>query len=352
METESRESISSLIQRLEQEPYRFNFFQAVRLLALMRVQCERVKDLSGGMGERASPSIQSIRFRSHVSFEFAPSALRRLELSEEDPAQQGRRTAVLTSSFMGLAGHDGPLPDHYTELLLRRIREKDFALRDFLDIFNHRLIELFYQAWEKPRFFIGFERRERDPVAAMVSALLGRPPSSAARSFHVSPEFPIFFSGCLLRRPIPAEAVTSVLSSYFEGTPIELRQFEGRWIELEEGSRFRLGDPLSGSQLGEFCPLGEQIWDVQGQVKLQITVPDYDAFVEFSPGGKKAEALAAIFRSLTDSEIQVITELRLARAAPWCLTGDTSCSGRLGLSVWLGFNDERFSDRPDHVVFD
>ena len=41
------------------------------------------------------------------------------------------------------------MPRHYTELLLQRIREKDFSLRDFLDLFNHRLTSLFYRAWEK-----------------------------------------------------------------------------------------------------------------------------------------------------------------------------------------------------------
>jgi len=38
------------------------------------------------------------------------------------------------------AGSASPL---LTELLIQRIRFKDTAMRDFLDIFNHRIISLF-----------------------------------------------------------------------------------------------------------------------------------------------------------------------------------------------------------------
>ena len=46
-------------------------------------------------------------------------------------------------------------------------------LRDFLDIFQHRLVSLFYKAWEKARFFIPFERGETDPVSARLFDLVG-----------------------------------------------------------------------------------------------------------------------------------------------------------------------------------
>ena len=65
-------------------------------------------------------------------------------------------------SFLGLTGPSGVLPRHYTELMLNRIRDKDYSLRDFLDLFNHRLISLFYRAWEKSRLPLGYERSRFD----------------------------------------------------------------------------------------------------------------------------------------------------------------------------------------------
>jgi hypothetical protein len=46
-------------------------------------------------------------------------------------------------SFLGLTGPQGVLPQHYTQLLIDRVRRKDFALRDYFDIFHHRMVSLF-----------------------------------------------------------------------------------------------------------------------------------------------------------------------------------------------------------------
>ena len=65
-------------------------------------------------------------------------------------------------NFMGLHRPSGVLPLPYSDLVNERLRARDSALRDFFDIFNHRIISLFYLAWEKYRFSIPYERGERD----------------------------------------------------------------------------------------------------------------------------------------------------------------------------------------------
>ena len=65
------------------------------------------------------------------------------------------------------------LPLHYTDLVVDRMRERDTSMQDFFDIFNHRMISLFYQAWEKYRFTIPYERGERDRFSHHLLALIG-----------------------------------------------------------------------------------------------------------------------------------------------------------------------------------
>ena len=146
MATESGRTDPSVAEVLLEEGYRFDFFEAVRVL-------ERVFPHRHAVGRDANPVQEVVRFRSRLSLAFPPSAIH--GVTEVDG---GDRPVEMTVAFMGLTGPSGVLPRHYTELLLERTRRKDNTLRDFLDLFNHRVISLFYRAWEKYRFPIGYER--------------------------------------------------------------------------------------------------------------------------------------------------------------------------------------------------
>src|SRR5262245_18194950 len=146
MATQNGRADPPLERVLFEEGYRFDFFQAVRVL-------ERLYPNRQPVGRDALPSQEVVRFRSHLSLSFPPSAIHEIER-----LQDGRGPAQMTVAFMGLTGLLGVLPRHYTELLLERVRHKDQTLRDFLDFLNHRLISLFYRAWEKYRFPIAYER--------------------------------------------------------------------------------------------------------------------------------------------------------------------------------------------------
>jgi type VI secretion system protein ImpH len=77
------------------------------------------------------------------SMAFPASAVHNIEenANQSDPAH-------MTIAFMGLTGVQGALPLYYTERMLASKAAKDDSLAAFLDIFNHRLISLFYRAWE------------------------------------------------------------------------------------------------------------------------------------------------------------------------------------------------------------
>ena len=137
----AREESNVLERRLWAEPFCFEFFQAVRLL-------ERFSDGRAVVGRFSNPGEEVVRFASHASLPFPASEIQALERREGKPP-------LMTVNFMGLTGPQGVLPLYYTELIVQRIRNRDTAMRDFFDLlFNHRMISLFYQAWEKYRFMV------------------------------------------------------------------------------------------------------------------------------------------------------------------------------------------------------
>jgi type VI secretion system protein ImpH len=146
-----REAPIPLDQRLFDFPYEFDFFQAVRLLHL-------ILDDRTGVGRIAKPDEEPVRFKVRQSLEFPPSSIHSLSADADPPR--------MTVELLGLTGVQGVLPHHYTEHILARAESKDFAMAAFLDLFNHRMLSLFYRAWEKHRLPVRFQlasaRKELD----------------------------------------------------------------------------------------------------------------------------------------------------------------------------------------------
>ena len=93
------------------EPYRFDFFQAVRLL-------ERIYPTRGPVGESGPVSQEVVRFAAHASLDFPPSEIYDLTRQQSsDPNGQPR----MVVAFMGLTGPSGVLLTLYTELVIERI---------------------------------------------------------------------------------------------------------------------------------------------------------------------------------------------------------------------------------------
>ena len=79
---------------------------------------------------------EPVRFRPHPGMGFPSSEIRGMEDPE---AEHSHLPPTVRVNFMGLYGVESPLPTHYIDDIAQR-REGYEAARDFLDIFNHRLI--------------------------------------------------------------------------------------------------------------------------------------------------------------------------------------------------------------------
>ena len=341
MATQGRTSGSDLAsdsvrEFLEAEPYRFAFFQAVRLLQHLAPERTAV----GGYG---MPGDESVRFRVHTSTTFPASEIQALEFREGRPPQ-------MTVNFMGLTGPTGVLPLQYTEFVRDRLRTRDTTLRDFLDIFNHRLISLFYLAWEKYRLPVAFER-EDDPFRSRLLSFLGLG-MAALQNRQEIPDATLPFEGGLLSMHThPATALENALRDYFE-VPVEIEQFVGAWYPVEHEAQCELGDEGASSCLGRGVVVGDEIWDGQARIRIRLgplTLAQYEQFV---PGGSAYGQLRAWAVFFTGLECDVEVRLILRRQdVPACeLTGEESQGPRLGWTTWM--KSQPFARDPDETTFE
>jgi type VI secretion system protein ImpH len=80
---------TSLIRRLAAEPWRFRFFEAVRLLERQRVREVPKRRANGGsmVGEEADPRQRIVRFRAATRLSFPACEIDSVEGNRSNPRQ-------------------------------------------------------------------------------------------------------------------------------------------------------------------------------------------------------------------------------------------------------------------------
>jgi len=308
--------------RLRAEPFCFEFFQAVRLL-------ERLLPDRMAVGEFARPADEVVRFRAHPSLSFPASEIQSLTEGE-------RGQPAMTVNFMGLVGPGGMLPLHYTELIVARAAARDRTLQDFFDVFHHRIVSLFYQAWLKYRFQFRLERGEFDAFSHYLLDLVGLGTRGLQDRQELADDSLLYYSGLLSQQPRSATALRLLLSDYFQA-PVEIEQFVGAWYRLEENAQccFEQG-PAESRQLGVGAVVGDEIWEPQARVRIVIGPLTLSRYLDFLPTGTAYAPLRAITRLFSGDEIDFEVQLILdRRETPHCALGaEGDVAPLLGFLSW------------------
>src|SRR5207237_4731963 len=182
----------------------------------------------------------------------------------------------------------------YTEMVIDRIRQKDTALRDFLDMFHHRMISLFYQGWEKHRFSIAYERDERDRFYHYLLDLIGLGGPGLQNRQDVPDDSLLYYSGLLALNTRSAVALEQILADYFD-VPVSVEQFVGAWYPMETENQCRIGSETGWSeQLGQGAVVGDEIWDHQSRIRIRRGPLGFAPYRAVLPGGAGWRSLAAL----------------------------------------------------------
>lgn len=345
MPTPQRRNSTGLIEQLLDNPHRFEFFQAVRLLE---------RSLAGSRSSGSDLLPPQLRFRNSISLSFPASEIESLTVrrGEEGDSEQAIERIEMTPAFMGLLGMAGALPLVYTEQIAQReLYDKDFAARSFLDLFSNRAVALFYAAWKKSRLHLQYEADRKNRFAPMVLALAG----VGQKALHdrmqpkgggVDDESLAFFAGALQQRALSAQQLRQLLSRYLR-VPVRIEQFCGRWYTLPPSARTALG--MGNGMLGRNALSGERVWQRDLRVKLTLGPLTHKLFQRFLPGAPGATALRELLTLLSGVSLEYEINLALRADAVESSSLDSKRSpfaGRLGWDTYVQTKPQH-ADRCD-----
>ena len=351
MVSENGRTGASLRETLFGRGYEFEFFQAVRLLSRMFPERKPV-------GGAAGFTEEVVRFGAQLTLGFPPSAIHEIVERAGSAGSAGIAGSNdgphrMTVAFFGLTGTQGVLPHFYTEYLIARAAAplKDTAMADFLDLFNHRLISLFYRAWEKHKIYVGYERRpepkEPDPFARYLFSLIGMGTESLRGRMPIRDESLVFYAGLIAQRPRSASALRGILRDYFQA-PVEVDQCLGSWYVLQPQDRSYMDRDGAHNQLGVGAVAGDEVWDQQARFRVRVGPLPFDRFRRFLPDGDALPLLVAWVRFFAGPVLAFDVNVGLNRKEiPSCQLGDDGLAApRLGWLSWLK-TDEFESDTFD-----
>jgi type VI secretion system protein ImpH len=305
------------LEQLRRTPERFGLFAALRLLEQAFPQQPRF-----GEGRQASEDPVRLGHTPHLAF--APSDV---ATYEETPG--GVR---LEQHSFGLFGPNGPLPVHLTELAYTRRRHvEDDSIVDFLDIFQHRLISLFYRAWAEADPATHFDRPDSDRFTLYLGALLGLASPAARNRDAVSDYAKLSRAAAFGRQTRSAPALQAILADYFDAEVL-VREFTGAWLAVPADEQCCLGAQRSALAGGAF--LGSGIWDCQHKFEIVLGPLTLARLETFLPGEVGLRELHALVRLFTGDEwTWQLRVLLLADETPRTVLGK---NGKLGWVAWLG----------------
>jgi len=324
---------------LEREPYCVQFFQAVRLL-------ERLYPDRSPVGLFVSPSSEVLRFSSVPSLSFPASEIQELQIGKDGQVK-------MFVNFMGLSAATGALPHPYTEFLLERARAKDRVPGEFFDLFNHRIIALFYRGWQKYRFYIAYERTgaSDDVISARLLDLIGLGTKDLTHRMDIEDEACLYYAGLLSARRPTAQGLKQLLEDYFD-VPVSVEQFTGTWNRLPPDNLTFLRDTGAFCErLGMGTIVGDEVWDQHGTVTVRLGPMNFNRYQEFLPGAKACEELYAWLRLYANREFDFIIQLVLEREeTPGSALGEESARApRLGLVSWI--KNRPLQRDPDEATY-
>ena len=302
----------------------FSFFQALRLLRHILDTEDRQE---GGCLRLRDIPPSRLKIRPHLSLAFPGAGVERIEETDHG-------AVTLTTNILGLYGTGSPLPTFYTEDLIGDTDQGEKTVRDFIDVINHRLYHLLFEAWTKYKSMIKVLEEKDTVIVQRFYNIIGMDELSLGDLFE-NPRFLLKYSGLFAMSSRPASGLETLLADALR-VPVRVIQMVARKGIIPEDQRCRLGQNI---RLGLMSSLGKEVNSSNGAFRIEIgplTGMDYRRLSPGEPAHRKLVSLTGLYvPSPLDYDVDLIMDKK-EKPQTACLGAERY--SRLGLDTWV-FSD-------------
>lgn len=214
------------------------------------------------LGKGLTPKADPVRFRPHAGMGFPASEMKTVSLDEYLP----NRPPTLITTFLGLYGVDSPLPTRYIDDIAQN-REGIEAVKEFLDIFNHRITAHYYRIWKKYNYPATFEHGGVDATSQYLLGLIGLGIKGSAERLGTPLSRYLALLGPMRLPTRTAEGLHALVKLLAPNTQASIQAHSPVRVILETPSKLSKG---SAVQLAYRAVLGKTARDCNSELVLQL----------------------------------------------------------------------------------
>ncbi len=309
----------SFLHNLAAQPWRFDYFAVLRHL-------ERTSAGKPRIGDSAACRDEVVRLGQDPFMDFPAANLSRVEQRDGKPLRVFVR-------YLGLLGPQGALPLATTEEAYHYALARDDAFPRFLDVFNHRFIQLFFRAWADARPIVQHDRPEADRFVAYIGSAIGIGSGPYQGRDSIPDAAKLAFAGLLGAQAKCASRLAGAVRGLFD-VDAEVDEFVGSSLAVEAAEWTTLGGAQNA--LGQNALLGKRVFSVQDKIRIRVFVASLAQYIRFLPTGDLCEPLADLVFAYNGDQLDWDVELAIPAGAVEPMRLGTF--GQLGWTSWMAPN--------------
>lgn len=305
-----------LLRNLTAEPWRFDYFTVLRHLERLHRDRPRI-------GDSSTLREEVVLLGQDPFMEFPASNLARVEQRDDAPLR-------IFVKYMGLLGPQGALPLALTEEAHHYCLANDDAFPRFLDIFNHRFLQLFFRAWADSRPIAQHDRPADDRFVAYIGSAIGIGSEPYRNLDSIADAAKLGFAGLLGAQAKSPSRLVGALCGLFK-VEAEIDEFVGSRLMLAPHECTALGQRHHA--LGGDAMLGRGVYSVQDKIRVRIYTQTLAQYVRFLPTGDLCEQLADLVFLYNGAQLDWDAELAIPCGAVQPIR--LGRFGQLGWTSWM-----------------